>query len=243
MANMQNFFFFGTLAILVAVDVGCFSDDPPTNGQQGGPAGAGGMSGRGGGGASLGGAGTGGGGAGGAAGTIDGGIGGMGGTAVDSCQGKYNPLPFPVSSAFTTLRICSGGTCDAPAMPYFFSPIANPNCDEAFPDGGIVPPFADAGMDDAAGGDDALGPGGDDAAVLADEAGGSELDAAAGGDAGDVSVTGPVADARADAAPPACYEFAYNPACTTGVCWGGVVFTQSAGGISDPGICIEPGAA
>jgi hypothetical protein len=31
---------------------------------------------------------------------------------------------------FTTLNICSGGTCTAPTMPYFFTPIPNPNCDE-----------------------------------------------------------------------------------------------------------------
>jgi hypothetical protein len=112
-------------------------------------------------------------------------------------------------------------------MPYFFTPLVNPNCDEVFPDGGIVPPFADASIDDAA------GTGSVDSAVVEDASDGAT---ATGGDSAAASDTG------ADAAPPPCYAFAYNPLCTTTACWGGVIFTHSAGGMFDPGVCIEPGA-
>jgi hypothetical protein len=147
-------------------------------------------------------------------------------------------------------------------MPYFFKPIAIPNCDEVFPDGGIVPPFADSGADDAAATDAAS-----DGGAAADAGDGSDAGATTGVEAGagDASETGTVTDASADisvgaeggtdgakeaaagdaasdAASPACYEFLYDPACNTGACWAGVIFTQSAGGLLDPGVCIEPGA-
>jgi hypothetical protein len=236
-AAMQKFFLVGTL-VTVGLCGGCFIDDPANEGQHGGSAGVGGLGGSGGSGAGLDGGGNGGaGGAGGAAGTTGGG--GTGGT-VDSCQGKYNPLPFTVSSAFTTLRICSDGTCNAAVMPYFFDPIARPNCDEVFPDGGIVPPFADSGTDDAGPGDGAAADGATAIGLYADDA--SETGTAADASA-DISVgTESGVDAASDAAPPPCYEFLYNPACTSGTCWGGAIFTQSPGGILDPGICIEPGA-
>jgi hypothetical protein len=183
-----------------------------------------------------------------------GGMGGNGGTGmVDPCEGKFLPLPFPVSSAFTTIRICSGGTCTSPPMPYFFSPIPNPNCDEPIPDGGIVPPFSDAGAQDAGAQDDADA-GVDDVALDSDATEGSDDAASADGGASDAAATDEGApdvsagseagaDAKSDGpAAPACYEFLYDPACTTGTCWGGVIFTQSAGGILDPGVCIELGA-
>jgi len=167
-----------------------------------------------------------------------------------------------VSSGFNTIRICSGGTCTAPATPYFFIQIPNPNCDEVFPDGGIVPPFADAGIADAAATDaavadesvvaDASDPDGGlpDATSMDAEAGtvadagiateaGSSADVSVGAEA---SVEGGARDAVSDAAAPGCYEFLYNPACTSGACWGGTIFTQSAGGMADPGVCIESGA-
>jgi hypothetical protein len=135
-----------------------------------------------------------------------------------------------VSSAFTTLRICSAGSCNA-TQPYFFNPIPNPNCDEVFPDGGIVPPFQDAGAGD--GGSDA---GAADDANDAGAAADASPDVSAGTDAG--SESGAITTLPAG---PPCYEFLYNPDCG-GTCWGGVIFTQSAGGIADPGVCIAPGA-
>ena len=179
MATMRQSLFVGTLAVMAGLGVGCSSDDAAvarntsggagasgaagssgaggrgTGGTNAGASGAG-MSGAGGGGAGgasagMGGAGNGGGGAGGAAGTAAGSdMGGSGGSVVDPCEGKFRSLPLTVSSAFPTLRICSGGTCTNPPMPYFFSPIPNPDCDRVFPDGGIEPPFADAGSGDAA---------------------------------------------------------------------------------------------
>jgi hypothetical protein len=118
-----------------------------------------------------------------------------------------------------------------------------------FPDGGIVPPFADAGDD--AGGSEA----GDlDAGTTAEADAGAPPDDAAtndaqpdvsvGSDAGDSSAdAGAAVDAKGDgSAAPSCYEFLYNPNCGGGACWGGVIFVQSAGGRADPGICIESGA-
>ena len=209
-------------------------------------------------------AGAGGAGAGGAAGTggAAGGMAGSGGTGIpDPCEGKHRPLPFTVFSAFTTMRICSGGTCTAPATPYYFTPIPNPNCDEVIPDGGIVPPFADAGPADgdagAADGDagaadgNAADAGTEDVVTerstdgLPMDSAGSEAsaDISVGTDSGaDAEAGADAVEAAADAAAPSCYKFLYNPACPTGLCWGGVVFTQSAGGMADPGICIESGA-
>jgi len=95
---------------------------------------------------------------------------------------------------------------------------------------------ADAGtaMDAAIATDASAAPEGGDAGASAD----ASTDISVGSEA---SIEGG-AGALADAAAPGCYEFLYNPACTTGVCWGGVIFTQSAGGMADPGVCIESGA-
>jgi hypothetical protein len=41
---------------------------------------------------------------------------------------------------------------------------------------------------------------------------------------------------------PSCFEFLYNPNCTTMPCWAGAIFAQSPYGGTDPGICVEPGA-
>jgi len=133
-------------------------------------------------------------------------------------------------------------------MPYYFTPIANPNCNEVLPDGGIVPPFADGGVVDASSTEDALSEASSDAPaadIAADstavESGSDIADVSA--DAGaDVRMEGGAVEASTDATAPACYEFLYNPNCPNGLCWGGVIFTQSAGGMSDIGICIELGA-
>jgi hypothetical protein len=195
------------------------------------------------------------GGAGGAAGSVGGAAGSAGTGGTDAC-GQYRPLPFTVFSAFTTLRICSNGTCTAPQMPYYFAPIANPNCNEVFPDGGIVPPFADGGLADATGAEDALSEASADAPVadmgadstavesgadIADVSTEQSADVSAEASA-DVRIEGGAAEASSDATAPACYAFLYNPDCPNGLCWGGVIFTQSAGGMSDVGICIELGA-
>jgi hypothetical protein len=196
------------------------------------------------------------GGASGAAGSVGGAAGSAGTGPIDAC-GQYRPLPFTVFSAFTTLRICSNGTCTAPQMPYYFEPIANPNCNEVFPDGGIVPPFGDGGLADATSTDDAPSDASFDAPA-ADMPAGDGTVVESGSDSADVS-TDRIADASAeagadvrtegggveastDATAPACYKFLYNPNCPNGLCWGGVIFTQSAGGMSDIGICIELGA-
>lgn len=272
---MRKSLWVGTLAVVAGLGMGCSGDDTAATGTTGGSAG------RGGGGASgstgsagrgtAGSAGVGGSGGGGAGGAPDasgdanggggaggtaGGMAGSGGTGiVDPCEGKFRTLPVTVSSAFTTLRVCSGGTCTNPPMPYFFSPIPNPNCDEVFPDGGIAPPFPlpDAGSDPDA--DAGAGPDAGDAAEVstsppADASDtGTTADTSAGTGGADGSTDAragdaPAGDAPSDVptAPPSCYEFAYNPACTTGTCWGGVIFTQSAGGMADPGVCIEPDA-
>jgi hypothetical protein len=216
----------------------------------------------------MGDAGNGGGGSGGAAGSAGGQTGGTGGDfGGDTCDGRYQPLPFKVLSAFTTLNICSGSTCQNAAMPYYFNQIENPNCDEVFPDGGIIP-FPDGGAD--GGTDDGSTPD-PDANAGADAEGGPDMDAGAQSDAGDagspsdapsatesapadassapdvsVGSEGGGADAGPDAGPDAsssaCYEFLYNPNCPNGTCWGGVIFTQSPGGQADPGVCIAEGA-
>ena len=196
------------------------------------------------------------GGAGGAAGSV-GGAAGSADTGVTDACGQYRPLPFTVFSAFTALRICSNGTCTAPQMPYYFAPIANPNCNEVFPDGGIVPPFADAGLADGAGAEDAVSEASTDAPAsdapvadstdvesgsdVADVNADRSVDVSTEGGA-DVRVEGGAVEASTDATVPACYEFLYNPDCPNGLCWGGVIFTQSGGGMADPGICIELGA-
>jgi len=196
------------------------------------------------------------GGAGGAAGSMAGAAGSAGTGPTDAC-GQYRPLPFTVFSAFTTLRICSNGTCTAPQMPYYFAPIANPNCNEVFPDGGIVPPFGDGGLVDATSTDDALSEASSDAPAAdmgsadstADESGSDIADVSTDRSAdasaevsADVRTEDGAVEASTDATAPACYEFLYNPHCPNGLCWGGVIFTQSGGGMSDVGICIELGA-
>jgi hypothetical protein len=188
------------------------------------------------------------GGAAGAAGSVGGAAGSAGTGGTDAC-GQYRPLPFTVFSAFTTLRVCSNGTCTAPQMPYYFAPIANPNCNEVFPDGGIVPPFADGGLVDAPSTDDAPSEASSDAPA-ADTPAADGTAVESGSDIADVStersadvrMEGGAVEASTDATAPACYEFLYNPDCSNGLCWAGVIFTQSAGGMSDTGICIELGA-
>jgi hypothetical protein len=252
LATMRKSFLVGTLAAMAGLAFGCSSDDSAVTGTTGGSAGsagaagnrAAGASGAAGSGTGGGGAGNDGGDAGGDAGT--GGMGGNGGTGVSACDGKYNALPFPVSSAFTTLNICSGGTCSGPAMPYFFSPIPNPNCDEAFPDSGIVPPFGDGGTQDDAATDAGADDGGvNDAAPETGTMDDAQAEISIGNEgSADTSIEARAVDAPSEApAPaPACYEFLYNPSCPAGACWGGVIFTQSAGGMADPGVCIEPSA-
>jgi hypothetical protein len=39
-----------------------------------------------------------------------------------------------------------------------------------------------------------------------------------------------------------CFEFLYNPNCSTPPCWAGVIFAQSPFAAVDPGVCVEPGA-
>jgi hypothetical protein len=196
------------------------------------------------------------GGAGGAAGSVGGAAGSAGTGPIDAC-GQYRPLPFTVFSAFTSLRICSNGTCTAPQMPYYFTPIANPNCNEVFPDGGIVPPFGDGGLVDATSTEDAPSEASSDAPA-ADTPAADSSGAESGSDIADVSseqradvsaeasadvrMEGGTVEASTDATAPACYAFLYNPHCPNGLCWGGVIFTQSTGGMSDVGICIELGA-
>jgi hypothetical protein len=245
LATMRKSFLVGTLAAMAGLGFGCSGDDTAVTGGSAGSAGAAGNRAAGASGAA--GSGTGGGGAGNDGGDAAGeaGTGGTGDdaeTGVSACVGKYNALPFMVSSAFTTLRICSAGTCGGAAMPYFFSPIPNPNCDEAFPDGGIVPPFADAGtQDDAATEAEADDGAANDSAPETGTIDDAQADIGIGTEGGADSATEAGA-VDAPSPPPACYEFLYNPDCPTGTCWGGVIFTQSAGGMADPGVCIEPGA-
>jgi len=234
---MRKSFLVGTLAAMAGLGFGCSGDDTAVTGGSAGSAGAAGNRASG----ASGAAGTGGGGAGNDGGDAGGeaGAGGTGDdaeTGVSACVGKYNALPIMVSSAFPTLRICSAGMCGGAAMPYFFNPIPNPNCDEVFPDGGIEPPFAEAGSQDDAATDAEADDGGvNDAGPGTGTTGDAQADVTTGTEGG--------AD-TSDAAspPPACYEFLYNPNCDTAACWGGVIFTQSAGGMADPGVCIEPGA-
>jgi hypothetical protein len=42
---------------------------------------------------------------------------------------------------------------------------------------------------------------------------------------------------------PACFEFLFNPNCTTMPCWAGAIFAQSPFGPSDKGVCVEEGAS
>jgi hypothetical protein len=250
---MRNLTLVAMLVSISSLHLGCSSNDvgsPPAG--EGGAAGGARDASSTGGGAGSGTAGVGGkgtGGTGGAEGGMEAGMagtanGGSGGTpVVDPCEGMYKPLPFVVSSGFTNLQFCGNGTCSAGVSN--FTRIESPDCDETYPEGGIVPipSELDSGSDAAAtdqdageastGSAEASANGGDattdalQVLPLAD-ATITEASADSGSDAtndttvaisADASRDGGVTDAAAEASPPgpppACYKFLYDPACAT----------------------------